>query len=91
MLDEIMWLVVVISLYGNILIINKKYTGFVVWIFTNTIWAIYDFHIGAIAQGFLFLVFNVFAAFGFLEWKYSSSMQFWKFIVGGYIRSILRR
>lgn len=90
MIDNITYLFVVLSLYGNILIIRKNYNGFLLWIITNLLWAAYDWHKEIYSQSILFLVYTGFAVYGYMEWRYSSYLSFWKFMLGGYIRSILK-
>ena len=69
-IDDFMWLFVLLSLVGNILIIKKHYAGFIVWIITNMAWVFYDYSKEIYSQSLLFLVYTVFAIYGFWEWKY---------------------
>lgn len=86
MLYDIMWIVVAFSIIGNIYVIQKKYTGFIIWFFTNSLWAAYDFYIENFSQGVLFLVYNIFAVYGFLSWKYPLQTTFYTFLIKGLLK-----
>jgi nicotinamide mononucleotide transporter len=60
--------VTVLSIIGVIANTLKKRWCFIVWFFTNTIWCIYDYYIGAYAQSILFLVYIGLAVFGWFNW-----------------------
>jgi nicotinamide riboside transporter PnuC len=68
-MDNLMWIVTGISIIGTILNIKKKQICFVIWLFTNSIWVIYDFCIGAYAQSVLFIVYVILAIWGVIEWR----------------------
>ncbi len=70
MITELTWILVLFSLIGTWLNINKNPSGFTIWIFTNASWTIYDFSINAYAQSALFLVYTILAVYGLHEWKY---------------------
>lgn len=63
------WLLVLFSLLGVILNIHKRKECFVIWGITNAGWAVYDFRIGAVAQGVLFTVYFGLAIWGIIKWK----------------------
>jgi len=63
------WFFTILSIAGVILNIQKKRICFFVWLVTNSAWCVYDFHITAYAQSFLFLVYVVLAIWGLLKWK----------------------
>ena len=64
-----MWLFTLLSLVGVVANIYKKRWCFGVWFITNVAWCIYDYRIGAHAQGFLFGVYTVLALWGLIKWK----------------------
>ena len=64
-----MWIVTIISIIGVILNAHKKRSCFIVWLFTNATWCVYDFSIGAYAQSALFFVYFVLAIYGLIKWK----------------------
>ena len=64
-----MWVVTGLSVIGTILNIKKKQVCFVIWAFTNFVWCIYDFWIGAYAQSALFAVYVGLAIYGIYEWR----------------------
>lgn len=64
-----MWIVTGASLIATIANIKKKRWCFGVWFCTNTIWAVYDFSLGAFAQSALFTVYVILAIWGIYEWR----------------------
>lgn len=63
------WLLTVLSLLGVILNIKKKRICFVIWAFTNLVWAIVDFMEGIPAQGILFIGYFLLSLWGIYEWR----------------------
>ena len=51
------WILVVLSLTGNVFVIKKNVTGQWLWAVSNVGWIAYDVSIGAYAQAFLFTVY----------------------------------
>jgi len=74
-IDSVMWLFVILSLWGNIQIIAKKPTGFLIWIITNISWVLYDLYKGIYSQAALFSIYTFFAAWGYIEWKSPSTIE----------------
>jgi nicotinamide riboside transporter PnuC len=70
--SNLMWVVTGVSLFATILNIKKQRICFVIWLFTNSLWCIYDFSIGAYAQSVLFFAYVCLAIWGILEWKQRS-------------------
>ena len=68
-LSNLMWAVTATSLFATILNIKKKRACFFIWLVTNSLWFLYDFHIGAYAQSALFFCYVCLAVWGMLEWK----------------------
>ena len=62
------WVLAFLSIVGVILNIRKKRSGFLIWMFTNSVWAIVDFRHGLYAQAFLFIVYFFLALWGWLAW-----------------------
>lgn len=62
------WALAALSIIGTVLNIKKNRASFVIWMVTNSCWAIYDFSIGAYAQGAVFLVYFYLAVWGVIEW-----------------------
>jgi hypothetical protein len=69
MIHNLMWLVSAAALVGVVLNIKKRRLCFVVWFFTNSLWCIYDFTIGAYAQSALFFAYVLLAIWGIVEWR----------------------
>ncbi len=63
-----MWAITALSIVGVILNIKKHKSCFIIWLFTNLSWMVYDFIIGAYAQSALFAVYAILAVYGLLEW-----------------------
>ena len=64
-----MWIITVLSLIATVANIHKKRWCFIIWIFTNATWAVYDFKIGAKEQAVLFAVYFCLAIWGVLKWR----------------------
>ena len=90
-IDNFMYIFVILSLYANLLVIQKNYNGFAIWIVTNSAWMIYDYYIGAFSQSALFLVYNMFAVYGLISWKYPLQTKFISFMLWGYLKNIFKR
>ena len=63
------WLVTILALVGTIANIQKKRWCFICWLISNTTFSIYDFSIGAPAQGTLFAIYAGLAIWGIIKWK----------------------
>ena len=68
MIGHLMCIVTVAAIVGVGANIHKKQWCFAVWMVTNASWAVYDFSIGAHAQGSLFVVYFALAVYGFVHW-----------------------
>lgn len=68
-IDTLMWGVTITSLVGVVANIKKKWWCFAIWLFTNSVWMVYDYTIGAYAQSALFAVYVVLAVYGIYEWR----------------------
>lgn len=66
---DLMWLVTALSLYGNVLNVKKKRSGFVVWVIANALWLIYDIWTGLYSRAALDIVQTAFCVWGIVEWK----------------------
>ena len=60
---------VIASLIATYLNIKKKRVCFKIWLVTNTLWASYDFWIGAFWQGWLFVTYVGLAIYGIWSWR----------------------
>ena len=69
MIHNLMWIVSGLALVGVILNIKKMRICFFIWFFTNSLWCVYDFWIGAYAQSALFFVYTCLAVWGIVEWR----------------------
>ena len=62
-------LITIASIIGTIANIYKKRWCFIIWLFTNGFWCIYDISIGAYSQAFLFAVYFALAIHGLIKWR----------------------
>jgi nicotinamide riboside transporter PnuC len=63
------WVLTFISLIGVVLNILKKRSCFLIWIVSNTVWAVIDFRKDIPAQGCLFTIYVILAIWGWLAWR----------------------
>ena len=66
---DFMWLVTILSLYGNVLNVKKNKFGFIVWIGANLAWLAYDIWSGLYSRVALDIVQTAFCVWGIIEWK----------------------
>jgi nicotinamide riboside transporter PnuC len=57
-----------LSIIGVIANIYKKKWCFIIWLFTNASWCLYDFSKGLYSQSFLFFVYTLLAIWGLIKW-----------------------
>jgi len=65
------WICAGLSIVGAILNICKKRYGFIVWIMANVIWVYVDFKRDLPAQAYLFILYSILNAWGFIYWRHS--------------------
>lgn len=63
------WVMSAVALAGTVLNAEKVRAGFWFWLVSNLFWTIYDFQVGAYAQGTLFAVYTVLAIRGLVVWR----------------------
>lgn len=63
-----MWIITILSIIGTVLNIKKKRVCFAIWIVTDMIWCVYDWHIWEYQQSALFFVSLCLAIWGFVVW-----------------------
>ena len=66
-------LITIASIIGTIANIYKKRWCFIIWLFTNGFWCIYDISIGAYSQAILFAVYFMLAIHGSIKWRKDSA------------------
>ena len=62
-------IVTLISIIATIANAYKKRWCFIVWLFTNLFWCLYDGYKGLYSQSILFLVYFIIAIVGLRKWK----------------------
>lgn len=67
-LEIFLWCNTVFAILGTFLNAKRVRFGFVIWMFTNTIFVIYNIFIHCYQQASLFGVYLILAVFGWLSW-----------------------
>lgn len=62
-------LITISSLIGTIANIYKKSWCFIIWLFTNVTWCVYDFSKGIYSQSILFFMYTCISVWGIYKWK----------------------
>lgn len=68
-LEMFSWLMVAMSLIGNVFVIKKNVLGQWIWAVSNVGWVAYDISIGAYSQAFLFFVYLLLCIWGIYSWS----------------------
>lgn len=74
-LEKLSWVLVGMSLLGNIFVIKKKVIGQWLWAIANVGWVAYDLWIGAYSQAFLFFVYLLLCIWGIYAWTRDERLQ----------------
>ncbi len=69
------WVLVVLSLSGNVFVIKKNVMGQWLWAISNIGWIIFNLSNGSYAQAFLFTVYFGMCVWGILAWSKESKAQ----------------
>ncbi|MCB1111782.1 MAG: hypothetical protein H7A37_08260 [Chlamydiales bacterium] len=67
-IENISWVLVAMSLMGNIFVVKKNVIGQWLWAAANIGWIYYDLTIEAYSQAFLFSVYLCLCAWGIVSW-----------------------
>ena len=67
--ETLSWILVVLSLAGNIFVVKKNVIGQWMWATSNLGWISYDLYIGAYSQAFLFVVYFGMCVWGIIAWS----------------------
>lgn len=70
--ETISWILVAISLVGNVFVIKKNVIGQWMWAASNIGLICYNLHVGATAQVFLFSAYLLMCLWGILAWSKKS-------------------
>lgn len=63
-----MWTTTAIALLGTYMNAQMKRNGFILWMFSNSVFCIWNLTIEQYAQSFLFGIYLLFAVFGYVNW-----------------------
>lgn len=66
---ELSWILVALSLIGNVFVIKKNVVGQWIWATANLGWIAFDLTIGAYSQAFLFAVYFAMCVWGIISWS----------------------
>ncbi|NGX57880.1 MAG: hypothetical protein K940chlam3_00777 [Chlamydiae bacterium] len=66
--ENLSWVLVVLSLTGNIFVIKKNVTGQWLWAIANLGWIGFDIYMEAYSQAFLFAVYFGMCVWGIIAW-----------------------
>lgn len=70
LMDQILpWTLTALSIFGAILNIKKRRSGFAVYTFANIGWIAVDLYYQIYAQALLFVVFTGLSTWGWIEWR----------------------
>lgn len=72
-LEQLSWVLVVLSLTGNIFVIKKNVLGQWLWACSNLGWIAFDLYLGAYSQAFLFAVYFGMCVWGIIAWSRDSA------------------
>lgn len=67
--EQLSWILVGLSLLGNVFVIKKNVAGQWLWALSNLGWIAFDLYIGAYSQAFLFFVYFGMCVWGIVEWS----------------------
>lgn len=67
--ESLSWLLVAMSLIGNIFVVKKNVFGQWLWGASNLGWISYDIYIEAYSQAVLFAFYFGFCVWGIIEWS----------------------
>lgn len=66
--EDLSWVLVFLSLAGNVFVIKKNVLGQWIWATANLGWIMFDIYIGAYSQATLFLVYLGMCVWGIIAW-----------------------
>jgi len=72
-MESLSWVLVVLSLAGNVFVIKKNVLGQWLWALANLGWISFDLYIEAYSQAFLFAVYLGMCIWGIVAWSKESS------------------
>lgn len=74
-IEIISYIITAASIIGTIANAYQKRWCFIVWLFTNSFWLVYDIIIGAYSQAILYAVYVVLAVIGLKKWTKKGQKQ----------------
>jgi hypothetical protein len=73
--ETLSWILVALSLAGNIFVVKKNVLGQYLWALSNIGWISYDVWIGANSQAFLFAVYLGMCVWGIIAWSKAEKQE----------------
>lgn len=74
-MEDLSWVLVILSLAGNVFVIKKNVTGQWLWAISNVGWITFDLYIGAYSQAFLFSVYLCLCVWGIITWTREAKQE----------------
>jgi hypothetical protein len=68
-MEYLSWILVALSLAGNVFVIKKNVLGQYLWAVGNVGWIVFDLSLGAYSQAFLFTVYLGMCVWGIMAWS----------------------
>ncbi len=68
-MQNISYIITAISIIATVANAYKKRWCFIVWLFTNAFWIIYDLYIGAYGQALLYVANFIICVIGLWNWR----------------------
>ncbi|HLX54149.1 MAG TPA: nicotinamide mononucleotide transporter [Aquella sp.] len=73
-LDNSTWLITIFSLIGGQLVIQKKKSGYAIWILMNFLWMAFFLYKGIYSSSALFLVYFAQSCYGYFKWHKNKTL-----------------
>jgi len=73
--EQLSWILVFLSLAGNVFVIKKNVVGQWLWATSNIGWVIFDVSIGAYSQACLFMVYTGMCIWGIIAWSKKTELK----------------
>lgn len=74
-IQQFSWILVILSLAGNIFVIKKNVVGQWLWAISNLGWIAFDISLGAYSQACLFTVYFGMCVWGIIVWTRDAQLK----------------
>jgi nicotinamide riboside transporter PnuC len=69
MINNLSWIITILSLVGAIYNARGKIFSFYIWIIANLCWVAYDIYAKQYSQAVLFMVYTIISVYGIYNWR----------------------